>query len=96
MTLTNRNSYPLPVGGLGGALSIDGVNVGELSSGDAGLLPAHGTRQLRVPFTVHLGAAAGAVRAIESGRATVRFNGRLHSGGAAVPIQFDRLLSFLH
>lgn len=90
----NRNSYALPVDGVSGGLSIAGAKVGTLSTGDIGSLSGNGERMLTVPITVRFLQAASAARALQSGSATVRFDGVVRSGQLSVPIEFAQTLSF--
>ncbi|HLM47747.1 MAG TPA: LEA type 2 family protein, partial [Myxococcaceae bacterium] len=53
LTVRNRNSFPLPVGGISGALRVAGANVGNLSTGDLGLLEPSATRQLTLPLKIN-------------------------------------------
>jgi LEA14-like dessication related protein len=96
LTVTNRNSFPLPVADVAGSLSVAGATLGSLSTGDLGALPAKGTRQLSVPLQVSfLSAAGAAVTAIRGGNAEVRFSAEVTSGEGRVPLQVDQLVTFL-
>ncbi|MBI3182817.1 MAG: LEA type 2 family protein [Myxococcales bacterium] len=94
LTVTSRNSFELPIGGLSGSLAIAGANVGNLSTGEVGVLPGRGTRQLNLPITVNFASARAAAAALAQGSGTVSFNGQLQSGGALIPISFSQHLSF--
>ncbi|XXF78770.1 LEA type 2 family protein [Myxococcaceae bacterium GXIMD 01537] len=95
LTVTNRNGFPLPVGGIVGALKVAGADVGTLSTGDLGMLDASGTRQLTLPLRIDFVRALQAGNALRSGNnAQVRFDGKLTSKAQAVPVDFNQLLNF--
>ncbi len=95
LTVRNRNSFPLPVGGISGALRVAGANVGNLSTGDLGLLEPSGTRQLTLPLKINFLSAASAANALRSGgNAQVKLEGQLLSGGQNVPLDVAQLLNF--
>lgn len=94
LTVTNRNSFELPIQGLSGALSIGGANVGTVSTGDLGALPGRGTRQLTIPLNINFASARSAATAIASGSGFVGFQGQVHSGGTALPISLGQNLAF--
>jgi LEA14-like dessication related protein len=95
LSVTNRNGFPLPVAGVVGALNVAGANVGNLSTGNLGLLEAGGTRQLTLPLRIDFLQAARAASALRSGgSAQVRFDGKLTSDGQTVPVDFSQLLNF--
>jgi LEA14-like dessication related protein len=95
LTVRNRNSFPLPVGGISGALKVAGSNVGNLSTGDLGLLEAGSTRQLTLPLKINFLSAAAAANALRSGgNAQVKWDGQLVSGGQNVPLDVSQLLNF--
>ncbi len=96
LQVTNKNSYPLPVAGVVGTLSIAGSPVGTLSTGDLGAMAGKGTRTVNLPVNVSFLSAAGAlVRAIQSGQAPVQFNAQVQSGQQALPLQVDQLVNFI-
>lgn len=94
LSITNRNSFALPFGGLQGGLSIAGAKVGTLSSGNLGTLDPSGTREIRLPVTVNFLQATQAANALRQGSATVSFDGALTSGSAAIPLKFQQNLNF--
>ncbi|HSP81230.1 MAG TPA: LEA type 2 family protein [Myxococcaceae bacterium] len=94
LTVTNRNGFPLPVGGISGALKVAGTSVGTLSTGNLGMLEANATRQLTLPLTIHFARAAAAASALRSGNARVALDGRLVSDGQSVPMDISQLLNF--
>jgi LEA14-like dessication related protein len=95
LTVRNRNSFPLPVGGISGALKVAGANVGNLSTGDLGMLEPSGTRQLTLPLKINFLSAAAAANALRSGgNAQVKLDGQLLSGGQNVPLDIAQLLNF--
>lgn len=94
LMVTNRNTYALPIQGVGGQVSIAGANVGSLSTGDLGALTGKQTREVRLPITINFLSAAAAAAALRGGNGTVAFSGQVQSGGASLPINFSQNLSF--
>jgi LEA14-like dessication related protein len=94
LAVTNRNSFPLPVAGISGALKIAGANVGTLSTGNLGMLEPGSTRQLSLPLTISFARAASAAVALRSGNAQVALEGQLVSDGQSVPVTLSQLLNF--
>lgn len=96
LTVTNRNGFPMPISQVSGTISVAGAALGTLSTGDLGQLTAKGARQVALPLQVNfLSAAGAAVTAIRGGDAQVQFNAAVSSGGIAVPMRVDQLVSFL-
>jgi LEA14-like dessication related protein len=95
LTLTNRNSYPLPIQSFSGALHIAGAKAGSLSSGDFGQLEARGSRQVTLPLTLQFSQAGAAAQAIREGRAQITLNVQISSGGSSVPLTVSQMVSFL-
>lgn len=97
LTVTNKNGFALPVGGVAGHLIIAGVPVGDISTGGLGSLDSGSTKQVSLPLTVHFTSAAfGLLQALRGGEANVQLQGSLESGGAKVPVSFSKLLSVVH
>jgi LEA14-like dessication related protein len=94
LTITNRNSFPLPISGLAGDLKVAGANVGTLSTGDLGMLEGGATRQVTLPLQINFARAASAATALRSGNAQVSLSGRLTSGSGNVPLNIGQLLQF--
>jgi LEA14-like dessication related protein len=94
LTITNRNSFPLPISGLAGDLKVAGANVGTLSTGDLGMLEGGATRQVTLPLQINFARAASAAAALRSGNAQVNLSGRLTSGSGNVPLNIGQLLQF--
>lgn len=95
LQITNRNSFPLPVGGITGALSIAGARVGNVSTGNLGLLQGKGAQTVMLPVTVNFASALQAANALRQGRGTVALSGNLQSGTASVPINLQDALNFI-
>ncbi len=96
LTVTNKNTFPLPLGVLSGALSVAGANVGTISTGELGLMTEKGTKQVSLPVNVSfLSAASAVVNAVRGGNAPVQFNAQLQSGATTVPLKVDQLVNFL-
>jgi LEA14-like dessication related protein len=95
LVVKNRNSFALPVAGIAGALKIAGANVGNLSTGNLGLLEPGGTKQLKLPLTINFASALSAVNTLRSGgNAQVRMDGQLTSGTQNQPLNISQLLNF--
>ncbi|HEX8700626.1 MAG TPA: LEA type 2 family protein [Myxococcaceae bacterium] len=95
LTITNRNSFPLPIAGIAGDLKVAGASVGTLSTGDLGLLEGRGNRQVTLPLTINFLKAASAASALRSGgNAQVRLDGRVTSGAQSLPLNLNQLLQF--
>ena len=92
--LTNKNSFPLPITGLVGNLSIGGAKVGNVSAGRLGLIPPKGTETVMLPVTVDLPRALQAANAIRQGRGKVELSGNLTSGDAKLPVNFGDVVNF--
>jgi LEA14-like dessication related protein len=96
LTVTNKNTYSLPIAGVAGNLAIAGSNIGTLSTGNLGAMDGKGAKQVAIPLNINfvnaVGAAASAVR---GGNAQVTFNATVQSGGQAVPIKIDQLVNFI-
>lgn len=96
LQIKNRNSFPLPVAGITGALKVAGADVGTLSTGNLGLLEGSGTKEVTLPLTINVLRAAGAAMALRSGgNAQVRLDGRLTSDNQSVPLSLNQLLNFV-
>jgi LEA14-like dessication related protein len=95
LSITNRNSFPLPIAGITGDLKVAGASVGTLSTGDLGMLDGRGTRQVTLPVQINFLRAASAANALRSGgNAQVRLEGRLTSGAQSLPLNLSQLLQF--
>lgn len=94
LTVTSRNSYPIPIAGLTGGIEIAGAKVGTLSTGDMGALPGRETKQLSLPVSIHFAQAAAAATALTRGSGTLAFNGQIQSGPVALPFNFSQNVRF--
>lgn len=96
ISVRNRNTYPLPIGEIAGALSVGGASVGTLSTPNLGLLQGGATHEVTVPLTVNLlSAGAAAVNAARGRPAALRFDARLNSGTHSLPLQLEQVVSFV-
>lgn len=96
LTVTNRNSYALPIAGVTGNLAVAGSNVGTISTGDLGAMDGKGTRQVAIPLTINFVQVAGAAaNALRGGQAPVAFTAKVQSGDQALPIRVDQLVNFV-
>lgn len=94
LTLVNRSGYRLPLGSLGGNLSISGSPVGRLATGEVGTLEPKGAKSMTVPFEVSFLGAAAAANALRSGSGLVTFSGELRSGPVTLPLNYSETLRF--
>jgi LEA14-like dessication related protein len=96
LTVTNRNTYPLPIGGVTGTVSLAGAQLGTLSTGNLGALDGKGTRQVTLPLTVNFFSAGMAVaRAIQGSNAQVSFNAQVQSGATTLPLRVDQFVNLV-
>ncbi len=96
LQIKNRNSFPLPVAGITGALKVAGADVGTLSTGNLGLLDGSGSKEVTLPLTINFARAASAAMALRSGgNAQVKLDGRLTSDAQSVPLNLNQLLNFV-
>ncbi|NMO19763.1 hypothetical protein HPC49_21025 [Pyxidicoccus fallax] len=96
LEIKNRNSFPLPVAGITGALKVAGADVGTLSTGSLGLLDGSGSKQVTLPLTINFARAASAAMALRSGgNAQVRLDGQLTSESQSVPLSLSQLVNFV-
>ncbi len=94
MTVTNKNSYALPVAALVGNVALAGANIGTITTGNLGALQGKGNKQVAIPLTVNFLQAAGAATKIaQGGQAQVTFNAQLESGGQKMPINLNQLVN---
>ncbi|HYZ89674.1 MAG TPA: LEA type 2 family protein [Myxococcales bacterium] len=94
LTLSNPNSFPLPLGSIAGNLSIAGAPVGRIASADLGRIDARQSRTVALPVTIHFAQAFAAAQALREGKALVALDGQLSSGGASVPVHIEREVDF--
>jgi LEA14-like dessication related protein len=94
LTLSNPNSFPLPLGTVAGDLSIAGAQVGRVASAELGRIDARQSRTVAVPVIVHFAQAFAAAQALREGKARVALDGQLTSGDASVPVHVERDVDF--
>ncbi|MCE9670876.1 LEA type 2 family protein [Myxococcus stipitatus] len=96
LSITNRNSFPLPVAGITGALKVAGADVGTLTTGNLGTLDGSGTKQVTLPLTINFARAASAAMALRSGgNAKLSLDGRLTSDAQSVPLNLSQLVNIV-
>ncbi|MBN1210393.1 MAG: LEA type 2 family protein [Myxococcaceae bacterium] len=95
LSITNRNSFPLPIAGIAGDLKVAGAAVGTLSTGDLGKLDGRGTRQVTLPLQINFLKAASAASALRSGKAQLKLSGRVTSGSQSLPLNIGQAVQFL-
>jgi LEA14-like dessication related protein len=95
LTITNRNSFALPVAGITGALKLAGANVGTLSTGNLGQLDGGGARQVTLPLQINFAQAAQAAAALRSNNAQqLSWSGQVTSGTQSIPLVLSQLVNF--
>jgi LEA14-like dessication related protein len=95
LQMTNRNSFPLPLGGFSANIAISGSQVGTANAAMPTSLGAGETRTVELPLDVNfMRAGVGIANAIRGGSAHVRLDGALRSGASSVPIVLEQNLSF--
>ena len=96
LSVTSRSSFPLSINEIVGTVSIAGTPVGSLSTGTLGQLEGKATRQVTLPLTINFfSAGTAAAAAIKGGSANLKFDAKVQSGGALVPLQLDQLVNFV-
>lgn len=95
ITLTSRNSYPIPLGSLRGALLIGGVRVAEVQGPSVGTLQPHAKQTFSLPISIHVAEATSAAATLAQGSGTVAFQGTLSSGPLSVPVNFSQNVRFV-
>ena len=82
LSVTNRNTFDLPVNGVSGAGEHQRRHVGQVSTGDMGALTGNASREVTVPLTVNFASALQAANAIRQGSGNVGFSGSLQGRGS--------------
>ncbi len=96
INVNNKNSFPMLVSQVTGALSIGGSNVGTLSTGNLGALDGKGAKTITLPLTVSfLGAAGAVVNAARGGNSSLGFNAQVQSGSVSLPFSLNQAVSFV-
>lgn len=96
ISITNKNSFALPLQGITGALKIGGQPVGRVATGDLGRLEGKASRVVSIPLSFDLLNTAGVVtQAIQGGSAQVELEGELQAGSSRVPIDLSQVLRFI-
>ena len=95
-TLENKNSFPLPIGGVSGQVKVANVAVGTISSGALGLIPGGSKKRVAIPVSVSfLGAASAIISAVNGGRADVAFDAKVDAGGLTLGLPVHDVLQFI-
>ena len=96
LTVTNKNTFALPIAGVVGNLSLAGSNLGSISTGDLGALDGKGTKVVALPLSVNfMTAGMGIFNAVQRGNAQVQFDAKVQSGATQVPLNVNQLVSFV-
>ena len=94
LSLTNRNGFALPIGGLDGAIQMGGATLGTVSTGDMGSVGTGETKQLTLPLTLRFQNALSGLSSVTGGPVTLAFNGNLKSGPVSIPLNFSQTVTF--
>lgn len=95
MAIASKNSYPLPIGVISGALSIAGVEVGKLTTDTFGVVDQK-PRKVTLPLKIGMeGATRAIVSALDGKPTKVSFNADVESEGVHVPLNVEQAVKFL-
>jgi LEA14-like dessication related protein len=96
LSIGNRNSFALPISGIAGGLSLAGVSMGTLSTGDLGALDAKGSKNISLPLKVNFFEAGGAVmKAVQDGKTELAWNADVKSGAGSAPISIKQFVDII-
>lgn len=94
LRVTNRNSFPLPIAALTGALKLGGSDVGTIATHSLGTLAPRGTLEVSLPLTIQFRGAGAAAAALQKGSGELAFSGSLRSGQTAMPVEWKATRQF--
>ncbi len=92
--LKNLNSFALPIGNVAGAVSLSGSKIGNVATGELGMLEAGQQRTVNLPLTLKLAEVASAALALGGSSVPLAFNGEVVSGAVRAPIQWSQSVRF--
>lgn len=93
--VSNKNVFPLPLGGLSANVNIAGAQVGMAQASLPQNLAANQAQVVEVPVEVNFLQVGFAVaNAIKSGQAPVKFEGAFQCGNLRIPISMSETLRF--
>lgn len=92
--VTNPNAFRLPAIKVGGSISVAGIDIGSVSTGNLGALAGHESKAATVSVTFQFLRAAAAAAAIRSGTAPLAFEGAVESGGFTLPVRWAETVRF--
>jgi LEA14-like dessication related protein len=96
LTVTNKNTYGLPVNGLVGDIKLGGASLGKLSTGDLGAMAGKGDKMVTLPLQINfLSAGTAVMKMISGGNSQLKFDAQVQSGTQQMPIQVDQLVNFI-
>lgn len=88
LQISNLNGFPLPLGGLVGAVDLAGARVGRIAMAEAAPVPSNGHTTVNVPLDVSFLSTGQAVaEAIRTGVAEVKVDAVLNAAGASLPLK---------
>ncbi|MBI5543711.1 MAG: LEA type 2 family protein [Deltaproteobacteria bacterium] len=95
LQITNRNPFPLPLGGMSATFAVGGANVGTVQAVTPASLAGNQAQVVEIPVQVSfLQAGMAVANAIRSGQAHVKLDAALKSGNASLPISLSENLRF--
>lgn len=93
--VSNRNPFPLPLGGLNANLKIAGASIGSASATSPANLAAGGAQIVELPVNISFAQTGMAVaNALRTRSAHVKLDGSLNAGGMAIPVDLSQVVSF--
>ncbi|HEY3446668.1 MAG TPA: LEA type 2 family protein [Myxococcales bacterium] len=93
--IQNKNSFPLPLGGVSASFAIAGQNVGTVQAPTQQYLAGSQAQVIEIPLDINFLQAGFAVAsAIQSKSAQVQLKGALKSGEVSIPINLNERLNF--
>lgn len=95
LKIWNKNTFPLPLGGVSASFAIAGQNVGTVQAPTQQYVAGNQAQVLEIPLDVNFIQAGYAVAAAIQGRsAQVQLKGALKSGAVSIPIDLNERLNF--
>ncbi|MGC4117646.1 MAG: LEA type 2 family protein [Myxococcales bacterium] len=93
--IQNKNTFPLPLGGVSASFTIAGQSVGTVQTATPKYLAGSQGQVLEIPLDVNFLQAGFAVAsAIQNRSAQVQLKGALKSGAMSIPIDLNERLNF--
>jgi LEA14-like dessication related protein len=95
LKITNKNGFPLPLGGADGIVQIEGAKVGRVTLAQQPAIGASQAQVVELPLDVSFASAGFAVAsALKSGHANVKLDGALRALGKSLPLHIEQSVEF--